>query len=243
MQSSRSRVAASANVTSAASSPAVGVAVAGRRACRRSRRRRTDVVGRDQHPAGRPRRPGRRARSPPAPPGRRPARATRRPRSGRRAATSSPRCGSWPRWMSSNRPAPSCTTAPTHGTTCGDVPEVGSSGTMRGRLRSPYPLPRRTHSAQSTGSAPLDDSGPVTGRCCPMSVSPVCPRCGEQLVVRPGSAAQAWCHVHGAVTPLHHAVLLAHDAIVGRHRRRPGACLGARPHAVRLGGHRPGLGR
>jgi hypothetical protein len=47
-----------------------------------------------------------------------------------------------------------------------------------------------------------------------MSVSPVCPRCGEELVVRPGSAAQAWCHVHGAVTPLHHAVLLAHDAIV-----------------------------
>ena len=46
-----------------------------------------------------------------------------------------------------------------------------------------------------------------------MSVSPVCPRCGEELVVRPGSAAQAWCHVHGAVTPLHHAVLLAHDAI------------------------------
>ena len=46
-----------------------------------------------------------------------------------------------------------------------------------------------------------------------MSVSPVCPRCGEQLVVRPGSSAQAWCHVHGAVTPLHHTVLVAHDAI------------------------------
>src|ERR671920_449827 len=46
-----------------------------------------------------------------------------------------------------------------------------------------------------------------------MSVSPVCPRCGEELVVRPGSAAQAWCHVHGAVTPLHHTVLVAHDAI------------------------------
>src|ERR671916_512459 len=46
-----------------------------------------------------------------------------------------------------------------------------------------------------------------------MSVAPVCPRCGEQLVVRPGSTAQAWCHVHGAVTPLHHTVLVAHDAI------------------------------
>jgi hypothetical protein len=46
-----------------------------------------------------------------------------------------------------------------------------------------------------------------------MSVSPVCPRCGETLVVRPGSTAQAWCHLHGAVTPLHHTVLVAHDAI------------------------------
>src|SRR3954454_9598315 len=46
-----------------------------------------------------------------------------------------------------------------------------------------------------------------------MSVAPVCPRCGEQLVVRPGSTAQAWCHVHGAVTPLHHTLLIAHDAI------------------------------
>src|SRR5918998_966123 len=46
-----------------------------------------------------------------------------------------------------------------------------------------------------------------------MSVSPVCPRCGETLVVRPGSSAQAWCHVHGAVTPLHHTVLVAHNAI------------------------------
>src|SRR3954466_8860669 len=46
-----------------------------------------------------------------------------------------------------------------------------------------------------------------------MSVSPVCPRCGEPLVVRPGSTAQAWCHVHGAVTPLHHTLLVAHDAI------------------------------
>src|SRR5215218_8632653 len=46
-----------------------------------------------------------------------------------------------------------------------------------------------------------------------MSVSPVCPRCGEQLVVRPGHSAQAWCHVHGAVTPLHHTLLVAHDAI------------------------------
>ena len=46
-----------------------------------------------------------------------------------------------------------------------------------------------------------------------MSVAPVCPRCGEELVVRPGSTAQAWCHVHGAVTPLHHTLLIAHDAI------------------------------
>ena len=46
-----------------------------------------------------------------------------------------------------------------------------------------------------------------------MSVAPVCPRCGEQLVVRPGSTAQAWCHLHGAVTPLHHTVLVAHDAL------------------------------
>src|SRR4051812_18230406 len=45
-----------------------------------------------------------------------------------------------------------------------------------------------------------------------MSASPVCPRCGEQLVVRPGSTAQAWCHVHGAVTPLHYTLLVAHDA-------------------------------
>src|ERR1700710_1622071 len=51
-------------------------------------------------------------------------------------------------------------------------------------------------------------------RCSAMSATPVCPRCGEQLVVRPGSTAQAWCHVHGAVTPLHHTVLIAHDAIV-----------------------------
>src|SRR3954453_15285717 len=46
-----------------------------------------------------------------------------------------------------------------------------------------------------------------------MSVAPVCPRCGEELVVRPGSTAQAWCHLHGAVTPLHHTLLIAHDAI------------------------------
>jgi hypothetical protein len=46
-----------------------------------------------------------------------------------------------------------------------------------------------------------------------MSVSPICPRCGEELVVRPGSTAQAWCHLHGAVTPLHWTTLLAHDAI------------------------------
>src|SRR4029450_13113721 len=46
-----------------------------------------------------------------------------------------------------------------------------------------------------------------------MSVSPVCPRCGEQLVVRPGSAAQARCHRPGAGTPLHYTALVAHDAI------------------------------
>ena len=46
-----------------------------------------------------------------------------------------------------------------------------------------------------------------------MSVSPVCPRCGEPLAVRPGLEADAWCHVHGLVTPLHHTALVAHDAI------------------------------
>jgi hypothetical protein len=46
-----------------------------------------------------------------------------------------------------------------------------------------------------------------------MSVAPVCPRCGEQLVVRSSSPAQAWCHVHGAVSPLHYTTVLAHDAI------------------------------
>src|SRR6478609_3148564 len=30
--------------------------------------------------------------------------------------------------------------------------------------------------------------------------APVCPRCGEVLVVRPGADGQAWCHLHGAVT-------------------------------------------
>lgn len=45
-----------------------------------------------------------------------------------------------------------------------------------------------------------------------MSVSPVCPRCGEVLVVRPGSG-EAWCHLHAAVTPLHHTAVLAHDEI------------------------------
>src|SRR3569623_1496808 len=52
----------------------------------------------------------------------------------------------------------------------------------------------------------------LTGRRSAMSVSAVCPRCGEQLVVRPGHTAQAWCHTHGAVTPLHHTLLFAHDA-------------------------------
>jgi hypothetical protein len=46
-----------------------------------------------------------------------------------------------------------------------------------------------------------------------MSVSPVCPRCGEVLQVRPGSTGEGWCHVHAAVTPLHHTAVLAHDAI------------------------------
>ncbi|WP_164702376.1 DUF6758 family protein [Modestobacter sp. KNN46-3] len=46
-----------------------------------------------------------------------------------------------------------------------------------------------------------------------MSVSPVCPRCGEVLVIRPGSADEGWCHVHAAVTPLHHTAVVAHDAI------------------------------
>lgn len=45
-----------------------------------------------------------------------------------------------------------------------------------------------------------------------MSVAPVCPRCGEPLAVRPG-AAEAWCHLHAAVTPLHHTLVLAHDEI------------------------------
>ncbi|MGY1857916.1 DUF6758 family protein [Modestobacter sp. SYSU DS0290] len=46
-----------------------------------------------------------------------------------------------------------------------------------------------------------------------MSVSPVCPRCGETLMVKPGSTAEGWCHLHGAVTPLHHTAVVAHDAI------------------------------
>ena len=71
-----------------------------------------------------------------------------------------------------------------------------------------------------------------------MSVSPVCPRCGEQLVVRPGSTAQAWCHLHGAVTPLHHTVLVAHDAIsaVTADARVPAWV--PDPDADRLVGHR-----
>jgi hypothetical protein len=46
-----------------------------------------------------------------------------------------------------------------------------------------------------------------------MSVSPVCPRCGEALTVKPGSTAEGWCHVHTLVTPLHHTAVVAHDAI------------------------------
>src|SRR3954467_10259175 len=46
-----------------------------------------------------------------------------------------------------------------------------------------------------------------------MSVSPVCPRCGGALVVKPGSTALGWCHLHAAVTPLHHPAVVAHDTI------------------------------
>src|SRR5919202_3499457 len=46
-----------------------------------------------------------------------------------------------------------------------------------------------------------------------MSASPVCPRCGEPLVVKPGSTAQGWCHLHAAVTPLPHTVVVSHDTI------------------------------
>jgi hypothetical protein len=46
-----------------------------------------------------------------------------------------------------------------------------------------------------------------------MRVSPVCPRCGEALTVRPGSTGEGWCHLHAAVTPLHHTAVVAHDAI------------------------------
>jgi len=44
------------------------------------------------------------------------------------------------------------------------------------------------------------------------SAGPVCPRCGEGLVVRPGSD-EAWCHLHAAVTPLHHSAVLSHDTL------------------------------
>ncbi len=54
-------------------------------------------------------------------------------------------------------------------------------------------------------------SGPATVWA--MTLTPVCPRCGEILVVRPGETAEAWCHLHAAVTPLHHAPVLAHDAL------------------------------
>jgi hypothetical protein len=46
-----------------------------------------------------------------------------------------------------------------------------------------------------------------------MSVSPVCPRCGEVLVVHPGVTDEGWCHLHAAVTPLHYTAVVAHDAI------------------------------
>lgn len=45
-----------------------------------------------------------------------------------------------------------------------------------------------------------------------MDIGPVCPRCGEDLVVRPGSD-EAWCHLHAAVTPLHHTAVLDHDTL------------------------------
>ena len=51
----------------------------------------------------------------------------------------SPRCGSWPRRTSSSRPAASCTTAPTHGTTGSESPSGVPAGSMRGRLRSTHP--------------------------------------------------------------------------------------------------------
>ncbi len=46
-----------------------------------------------------------------------------------------------------------------------------------------------------------------------MSVSAVCPRCGEVLVVRPEAPGEGWCHLHAAVTPLHHTAVVAHDLI------------------------------
>src|SRR4028118_868844 len=46
-----------------------------------------------------------------------------------------------------------------------------------------------------------------------MTATTVCPRCGQRVVVRPGTSAQAWCHVHGAVTPLHHTLAAARAAL------------------------------
>jgi hypothetical protein len=46
-----------------------------------------------------------------------------------------------------------------------------------------------------------------------MSVSPVCPRCGEPLAVRPGDGAEGWCPQHALVTPLHHTAVLMHDEL------------------------------
>lgn len=46
-----------------------------------------------------------------------------------------------------------------------------------------------------------------------MSVSPVCPRCGEDLVVRPEFPHEGWCHLHASVTPLHHTAVVAHEEI------------------------------
>src|ERR1700709_696168 len=46
-----------------------------------------------------------------------------------------------------------------------------------------------------------------------MSVSPVCPRCGEALTVAPGGPAGGGCSVRAGVTPLHHTAVVAHDEI------------------------------
>ena len=54
-----------------------------------------------------------------------------------------------------------------------------------------------------------------------MSASPVCPRCGGALTVRPATTGAGWCPAHALVTPLHSTAVLAHDAITA-------VCLDAR---------------